>query len=91
MPNRTPILVITETAELRGMLDAARRRRPKVQDRKDLLLMLVAAGAEVVGRELAVRRQAVEETAGALSGVYGPAELQRLREDWPDPPSSWAG
>jgi hypothetical protein len=31
----------------------------------------------------AARRAAIEETAGALSGVYEPEELRTLREDWP--------
>jgi hypothetical protein len=34
--------------------------------------------------ETTERAWAVEETAGALSGVYEPGELERLREDWPD-------
>jgi hypothetical protein len=29
------------------------------------------------------RRAAVEQTAGALTGVYAPDELAYLREDWP--------
>jgi hypothetical protein len=30
----------------------------------------------------AARRAAVEQTAGALTGVYAPGELTSLREDW---------
>jgi hypothetical protein len=31
----------------------------------------------------AARRASVEETAGALTGVYAPDELASLRKDWP--------
>jgi hypothetical protein len=31
----------------------------------------------------AARRAAVEQTAGALTGVYGPCELESLRREWP--------
>lgn len=31
----------------------------------------------------AARHAAIEETTGALSGVYEPEELRTLREDWP--------
>lgn len=31
----------------------------------------------------AARQAAIQETAGALSGVYEPEDLRTLREDWP--------
>jgi hypothetical protein len=43
-----------------------------------------SAGREAVDQEAADRAQVVEETAGALSGIYEPDELERLREDWPE-------
>lgn len=42
---------------------------------------LPGAGQEAAGA--AQRTRAVAETAGSLSGVYPPAELGRLRADWP--------
>jgi hypothetical protein len=84
MPTTKPRYTVTDTGELGELLDEAQRRWPDVRDRKELLLKLVAAGGEAIEREATARRLAVEETAGALSGVYEPGELQRLREDWPE-------
>jgi hypothetical protein len=36
------------------------------------------------GTRLIERAKAVAETAGALSGIYDTAELERLHDDWPD-------
>jgi hypothetical protein len=52
------------------------------------LLRLVEAGQHAIGeerdRERARRRAAVERTAGALTGVYPPGYLERLRDEWPE-------
>jgi hypothetical protein len=83
MPTTKPRYTVTDTGEMSRLLDEAQRRWPEVTDRKALLLRLAAAGREAIEREAAERRAAVRETAGALSGVYEPGELERLREDWP--------
>jgi hypothetical protein len=83
MPTTKPRYTLTDTGELSRQLDEAQRRWPEVRDRKELLLKLAAAGREAIEREAASRARAVKETAGALSGVYEPGELERLREDWP--------
>jgi hypothetical protein len=83
MPTTKPRYTLTDTGELSRQLDEAQRRWPEVRDRKELLLKLAAAGQEAIEREAAERVRAIEETAGALSGVYQPGELERLREDWP--------
>jgi len=83
MPTTRPRYTFTDTGRLSEQLDRAQRRWPAVGDRKDLLLMLASAGTRAIESEAADRRRAVEETAGALSGVYAPGELERLREDWP--------
>jgi hypothetical protein len=83
MPTTKPRYTLTDTGELSKQLDQAQRRWPDVRDRKELLLKLAAAGQEAIEQEVADRARAVEETAGALSGVYQPGELERLREDWP--------
>jgi hypothetical protein len=84
MPTDKPRYTLTDTGGLAELLDAAQRRWPDVTDRKELLLRLAAAGRAAVELEAAERRSAVEETAGALSGIYEPDELERLREDWPE-------
>ena len=84
MPTTKPRYTVTDTGELSELLDQAQRRWPEVRDRKELLLRLAAAGRDALQREGADRARAVEETAGALSGVYQPGELERLREDWPE-------
>ncbi len=83
MPTTKPRYTLTDTGKLSELLDDAQRRWPDVHDRKELLLKLAAAGGDAIEREALDRRLAAEETAGALSGVYEPGELERLREDWP--------
>jgi hypothetical protein len=84
MPTTKPRYTITDTGAVSEQLDDAQRRWPEVRDRKELLLRLAAAGRAAIAREIDQRRQAVRETAGALSGVYRVDELERLREDWPE-------
>lgn len=84
MPTTKPRYTLTDTGALREQLDEAQRRWPEVQNRKELLLLLTAAGRRAIEREAQERRSAIEETAGLLTGVYRPDELQRLREDWPE-------
>jgi ABC-type hemin transport system substrate-binding protein len=83
VPTTKPRYTVTDTGELSDQLDQAQRRWPEIRDRKVLLLKLVAAGREALARETQARADAVAETAGALSGVYEPGELEQLREDWP--------
>ena len=84
MPTTKPRYTVTDTGELSHQLDRAQQRWPEVRDRKTLLLKLAAAGEEAIEQEREDRARAVEETAGALSGVYEPGELGRLRDDWPE-------
>lgn len=83
MPTTKPRYTVTDTGKLSAQLDEAQRRWPSVRDRKELLLRLAAAGSAAIEREERERRAAVEATAGALTGLYRPDELERLREDWP--------
>jgi limonene-1,2-epoxide hydrolase len=83
MPTTKPRYMLTDTGELSDLLDAAERRWPEITDRKALLLRLAAAGAEAIAARADRRREEVDATAGALTGVYEPGELERLREDWP--------
>lgn len=84
MPTTRPRYTLTDTGTLREQLDEAQQRWPEVRDRKELLLRLTAAGRKAIEREGQERRSAIEETAGLLTGVYRPNELERLREDWPE-------
>jgi len=84
MPTTRPRYTVTDTGSLREQLDAAQRRWPETHDRKPLLLRLLAAGQDAIEREAIERGAAVKETAGSLTGVYPPGELERLREDWPE-------
>ncbi|HKZ12647.1 MAG TPA: hypothetical protein VJL81_02265 [Solirubrobacterales bacterium] len=82
MPTAKRRYTITDTGELSDQLDQAQRRWPEVIDRKELLLKLVTAGCAAIGEEEADRARAVEETAGVVTRVYEPCELERLRKDW---------
>ncbi len=84
MPRTKPRNTITDSGKLSDQLDQTQRRWPEIRDRKELLLKLAAAGHDAIEEKATERAQAVEETAGALSGVYEPGELERLREDWPE-------
>lgn len=83
MPTNKPRYMLTDTGELSEMLDAAQRHWPEVANRKDLLLRLASLGRQTIDEASVKRRRAIDETAGILSGVYAPGELERLREDWP--------
>jgi hypothetical protein len=84
MPTTRPRYTVTDTGDLSEQLDQAQQRWPEVRDRKELLLKLTAAGRDAIEREARDRARAVEETSGALSGVYEPGELDRLRDEWPE-------
>jgi hypothetical protein len=87
MPTTRPRLTITETDELAEALDVAAVRWPEVGSRRELLLRLVEQGRNVIERDRAEeaerRREAIRRTSGALTGVYEPGYLKRLRDDWP--------
>jgi hypothetical protein len=74
--------MFTDTGNVAELLDRAARRWPEVEDRKELLLRLAELGDEALARD--DRLAAIDETAGALSGVYPPGALERLRDDWPE-------
>jgi hypothetical protein len=80
--------MITETDELTQALRDAARQWPEDRERPaKLLLDLVREGHRAItanaDRAKAERLAAIERTAGALTGVYPPGYLERLRDDWP--------
>jgi len=87
MPTERPRLTVTETDDLAKALDLAARHWPETPSRRELLLRLVEQGRSAIEREhdeLAERRRAaIRRTSGALTGVYEPGYLERLRDDWP--------
>jgi sulfite reductase beta subunit-like hemoprotein len=84
MPTSKPRYMLTDTGELSDLLDAAQRHWPELTDRKALLLRLAEAGAGAIATQAAKQRTAIENTAGVLTGLYEPGELERLRKDWPE-------
>jgi hypothetical protein len=52
MPTTQPRYTITDTGDIREMLDLAQRRWPDVRDRRQLLLRLAGAGRDRVAAEL---------------------------------------
>ena len=51
VPTTQPRYTVTDTGEMRRMLDLARRRWPDVEDRRQLLLRLAGLGAERIAAE----------------------------------------
>lgn len=88
MPTTRPRHAVTETDAVARALDAAARRWPGERSRARLLLKLVEEGHRVIEADeearVAERRAAIERTAGALTGMYPPDYLEKLREDWPE-------
>jgi hypothetical protein len=87
MPTERPRLTITETDDVAEAIDLAAERWPETPSRRELLLRLVEQGRSVIERERDEqadrRREAIRRTSGALTGVYEPDYLERLRDDWP--------
>lgn len=88
MPTTRPRHVLTETDELAAAIDDAARRWPDDRgSRARLLLRLVHEGHRALAAERAEasaeRRETIERTAGAGTGLYPDGYLERLREDWP--------
>jgi hypothetical protein len=52
MPTTHPRYTVTDTGELREMLDLAQRRWPDVDDRRQLLLRLALAGRDAIARDV---------------------------------------
>lgn len=87
MPTARPRHTITETDEVARALRDAARRWPADRERPSkLLLDLVHEGHRAISaeadRSAADRREAIERTAGALTGSYPPGYLEQLRRDW---------
>jgi hypothetical protein len=79
---------ITETADIKGALEVARRRWPQLAHKPNALIrQLIFAGQRAVEVDQQAvdraREEAIEATKGGLAGVFGPGYLDELRSDWP--------
>jgi hypothetical protein len=52
MPTTRPRYTVTDTGDMREMLDRAQRRWPDISDRRQLLLRLAAAGHEAIADDV---------------------------------------
>jgi hypothetical protein len=52
MPTTHPRYTVTDTGELREMLDLARQRWPEIADRRQLLLRLATAGRDAIAPDV---------------------------------------
>ncbi|OBY30958.1 hypothetical protein [Mycolicibacter kumamotonensis] len=89
MPTAHRRHAITETDDIGRALEVARRTWPDLANRPGALLrQLILVGRNTLAHDAETvatsRGRAVEETAGALAGVYGRDYLRDLREDWPE-------
>jgi hypothetical protein len=89
MPTHHRRHAITETDDIKDALEVARRAWPDLAHKPGALLRrLILAGQKTLAREetavIDERRHAVEETSGALAGVFGTRYLDEVREDWPE-------
>lgn len=67
MPTTRPRYAVTDTGDVREMLDAAQRRWPDVSDRRQLLLRLAAEGWETIAADLRAENEVTRRSAQALA------------------------
>ncbi|MGE2715174.1 hypothetical protein ACQI4L_14030 [Mycolicibacterium litorale] len=89
MPTKHRRHAITETDDISRALDVARRTWPELADRPGALLrQLILVGQNTLAHNdietSRTRREAIDETGGALTGVFGTNHLRQLRGDWPE-------
>ena len=89
MPTARARYMITVTDEVADALQDAARRWPQHRQRPSKLLAdLIREGHRAIAadedRAMAERLAAIDRTSGALTGVYPPGYLRKLREDWPE-------
>jgi len=88
MPTKRPRHLIVETDPITRALCAAAKHWPDERSRPSRLLAhLIEEGEQALGRDdnaaVAGAVNAVAQTQGVLTGVYGPDYLDQLRKDWP--------
>jgi hypothetical protein len=85
MPTTQPRYTVTDTGDIRAMLDLAQRRWPQVSDRRQLLLRLARTGGEQLKAELDAgdRRTRMERQAAALGRATDLVDPDVLLSDAP--------
>jgi hypothetical protein len=83
VPTSHPRYTVTDTGDLREMLDLAARRWPHITDRRRLLLALAAEGREAIAPDVdpLVRAQRRERQQQALSRAAGLLDEELLLTD----------
>jgi hypothetical protein len=83
MPTTRPRYTITDTGELSESLDLAQRRWPEVDDRRQLLLRLAAAGRDSIAAEVDAdeRRRRRGRQLDALSRAARLVDSETLLSD----------
>jgi len=82
MPTKRTRHMITETDAVAEALADAAARWPGLTA-SELLHKLLEEGHAALRGSAATDRRAVEQTSGALTGVYQPGERDALRDEWP--------
>jgi hypothetical protein len=83
VPTTRPRYTITDTGEVAAMLDVAHRRWPDVEDRKELLVRLAAAGRDAIAPEVdeGAREQRRKRQLEALSRSAELVDVDALLAD----------
>jgi hypothetical protein len=87
MPTTNRRHAITETDDIASALDVAAKTWPDLADKPGALLRrLILLGRNTLAHDRVAaddaREQAIDATAGALAGAFGPEYLHELRKDW---------
>jgi hypothetical protein len=88
MPTTNRRHAITETDDIASALEVAAKTWPDLADKPGALLRrLILLGRNTLAHDRVAaddaREQAIDATAGALAGAFGPEYLHELRKDWP--------
>jgi hypothetical protein len=83
VPTTQPRYTVTDSGDLRRMLDVAQRRWPEVRDRRQLLLLLAAAGHEAIAGEFLVEERSArrDRQRAALARSTDLVETETLLAD----------
>lgn len=85
MPTHHRRHAITETDDIKEALSVAGRAWPQLADKPNALLRrLIKAGQVATESADEARLRAIDDSKGALAGVYGAGYLDDLRADWPE-------
>lgn len=81
MPTTKPRYTLTDTGETAELLDLAARAWPGVEDRRQLLSLLLGAGRERVEQELAMTDERRERQRAALRSGNDGLDVELLVSD----------